>query len=869
MKVIRALLARVRAVFRRDAIADEIREELDFHLAARTEEYERDGLAADEARRRARRRVGNVALLRDRGYDIRGGGVIETVLQDVRYGIRLLGRQRGFSFLAITTLALGIGASTAVVSVIDAAILRPLPYPDPEQLVEIEVEEDNGPGERITPLPSTADLRLWAEASQSFTHLAFRSSASWTIVDGAEPERLTAAEITEGYLEMHEVAPLRGRSLTADDMRPGAPLAILISEGYWLRRFGGRDDVVGQTVRYDDQVATIVGVVPRTFYPNTPIWRSRVVRADFDTMRGMGGRLYGRLRDGVGANEAAAELTRLTLSVDWGAGRGNPRVLVTSLRDRTAARSAETGTVLAGAVLSVLLLACINVAGLLVARGATRQPELAVRTAIGAGRFRLARQLLTESLVLAVAGGSAGVAGAWLVLDALVPNIPMTLPANSEATLNPSVLAFAAALSLGTGLVFGVLPAVRLTRQRADRAMANADRRSAASLPRKSGQFLIATEVALAVVLVAGAGLMLRSLDRILAVDLGFDPSAIVTMPVSLVDADAATSDQYYRALINAIRALPGVEAAGAGDQVPLLGASTFMSARAPGGDSVPVNIRRVLPGYFDAIGLPVIAGRGFTESEAAGSALVSVVVSEAAARQLYPDSLALGRRLTFMRQELEIVGVVGNLRHWGPLREADVEMYVPYGPAQSLSLPDWGMTIVIRATESATVTAHQLRQTALSIGPRVIVEDVRSGRESYGDTITTPRQRTVLLALLGALGLLLALVGIFGMTAYAVARRTREIGVRMAFGARPGHVVRRMVADAAWPIAIGTVLGLGTAALTTRVIESFLFETTPTDPVTFATAAVALATTGLIAAWLPARRAARVDPVAALRAEG
>jgi predicted permease len=518
-------------------------------------------------------------------------------------------------------------------------------------------------------------------------------------------------------------------------------------------------------------------------------------------------------------------------------------------------------------VLSVLLIACINVAGLLMARGYTRQPELVVRTAIGAGRGRLVRQLLTESLVLAIIGGVTGVAAAALMLDTLVANIPMTLPANSPARMNAAVLGYATALTLVTGVLFGLQPALRMTGRRSRPMVPVSGRVTGSLLTRRGGQILIGAEIVLAVVLVAGAGLMVRSLRHILDVDMGFDPASFMAMEVTLVD-EGVDATRYYASLADTIRAMPGVEAVGAGDQVPLMGASLNVIVRGPDGTPGPVNARRVGRGYFHALGLPVVAGRDFNDDDIRAATVSSVVLGEAAARELFADTLALGRRITFQDAELEVVGVVRDIRHWGPLREGETEIYLPSGPALPMSLPEFGMTMVVRPTASVPVTADRLRHAAISIGPRVVVEDIRSGRDLYGATITTSRQRTVLLSLLGGLGLVLALVGIFGMTAYAVARRTREIGVRIALGARPDHVVRRMVADAAWPIAIGTVLGLGAATMATRVIESFLFETTPTDPVTFAAVAIVLATSGLVAAWVPARRAARVDPVAALRAE-
>ena len=674
---------------------------------------------------------------------------------------------------------------------------------------------------------------------------------------------------------MHGVTPLLGRDFTREDTEPGAPAVALLGYGYWQSRYAGRRDVIGETIRLNDGVATIVGVLPASFGADTPVSRPLRVPPDEVTRRGTGRvTVYARLRPGITVNQAAAELSARMAGQPLPDGSAQPaRAVVSSRLESTVGRYRTTVAILAGAVGLILLLACVNVAGLLLARGAARQSELALRASLGAGRPRLIRQLLTEGLVLAMAGGGAGVLLAWLSLDAIVANIPMSLPSDTAVTLNLRVLAATVALLVPTVLLFGLAPALSLSRVRIGPALARGERQPGSSLTRRGGQALIATEVALAVVLVAAAGLMLRSFARLQAVDLGFNPDGLVTMEVLPLDRDPAAHKAYYSALVERVRTVPGVASAGLVDYFPLGDGTSFTGFRGGGGgERVPVSVFGALPGYFETIDAALRAGRFPTDADLA-SGLRGAVINESGARQLFPDGPALGREIsTSFGDDPEpwtVLGVIGDLRHGGPLgrrSENYSQVFLPLEPTE-FDL-NHAMMVVLRPRGRAPDLGNRLREAARSIGPRVLVERVRTGNDWFGDRVVTPRRRTVLLSLLGGLGLVLALVGVFGMTAYAVERRTAEIGVRMALGARPGRVVATMVRDSAAPIVVGTLVGLGGAALATRVIESFLFETTPTDAATFAAVALALVAAGCFAALVPATRAARVDPVATLRAE-
>ena len=862
------LRARLRGLLHRNAVADEIREELEFHVRMRAEEYQRRGESLPVAARHAADRVGNLAVLRDRGYDERGGGVMETVLQDVRYGLRLLWHHRGFSAVAIVTLALGIGMSTALASVIDAAMLHPLPYPHPEQLVDVEIDSLGPNGQRERFGPSIEDVRTLASASHAMqTFGVWRTLAVKPITDGPNPERLSDIEISDGYLELYGVTPLLGRGIRADDMRDDAELVLLLGYDYWTRAFGGREDAIGKTIRFDDGTFTIVGVLPKRFGRDTPIWRPIRLTPFVFTKRGLGTDIDARLRPGVTVEAAEHELTNiLARGPDWTPGQ---TVRLSSLLDADVRQSRTTVGILAGAVGLILLIACVNVAGLLLARGATRVPELAIRAAIGAGRLRLVRQLLTESLLLAAVGGAAGVLVAWWSLDAIVTNIPITLSTDAPAALNWRVLGFSAALALATGLIFGLAPALRLSRVRVSGALARGSRRTGSPLSRRGGQVLIASETMLALVLLAGAGLMLRSFSRILAVDLGFKPDTIVTLEATPVASDAATFTNYYRSLVDTIRTMPGIAAVGAIDDLPLGGSSMITSVTSATVTTGGANVRQVLPGYFEAMGFAPVSGRFPTDADVAGGRNIAVL-NQAEARHLFPDGAVVGRAVTINKTMAEVIGVTRDIRWWSPTAPLNWrqpgEVFTLYRPTADYR-PS-ALIAVVRPAGGTRIVGEQLRQAAQHVGARALVGRVRSGTDWLDDRVVTPKQRTVLLTLLGALGLVLTLVGIIGMTAYAVTRRTQEIGVRMAFGARSADVVRMMLGDAAVPVAIGLVLGIGSAVLATRAIATFLFQTTTTDPATFAAVAVTLATTACLAAWIPARRAARVDPVTALRAE-
>lgn len=872
---LRVAIAILRGVTRRDVVTEEIREEMRFHVDMRAVELERRGVDAATAHRFAAQRFGNFALMQDRGYDVRGGGLMDTIVQDIRFGLRLLLKHRAFSLAAILTLAVGIGVSAALFSVIDSALLRPLPYPHPEQLVSIDVEVPNNSGGTSRYAPSMSDVRAWRDAVSVLSHIGAGRVGGFMplIVDAGTPERRKVGDPSEDFLETYGVTPVIGRALTESDTREGAPAVALLGYSYWQTRLAGDAAVIGRTIRIDGTPTTVVGVVQKGFYPDTAIWRPQQFQASFLNRRGSGKPVVARLQPGITIETAAKELTRLAAAdITNGPTPVAPRVLLTSLyADETRGYGATIRT-LAWAVSLLLAIACVNVTGLLLARGTIREGELAIRASIGAGRGRLIRQLLTESLLVAMAAGVLGVCCAWLTLDALVSILPLSLPENSPPTINLFVLGSALALACATAVIIGLMPAISLSRagQTLGTHLSTAGRRVGSSFSKRRGQLLVSLQVAVALVLLSGSGLAARSLARLLAVDVGYDPDRVLTMEVEPLDQSGDVRARYYADLVQTLRAAPEFEAISAIDQISLGGGGSYRFPTTETGQAVSGPQRTIMPGYFEALGVRPIAGRLLADGDSS-SGESPVVINDVSARTFFNDA-PIGQTVRTDGKDarvFRIVGVVRNIRHGGPQSRVQPEMYMLPEPAVG-GRDEWRttMAIVMRLRKGASISEKRLHEMAESIGPRVLVGRIRSAHELVGEKVATPRNRVVLFSVLGGFGLALTLVGVFSVTAYAVARRTREIGIRTAFGARPHQLVMAFVADAAKPTAIGILLGVAGAYYATRLLKPFLFQTTPGEPATLAVVAGVIGVATCLAAWIPARRATRVDPVIALRAD-
>ncbi len=795
---------------------------------------------------------------------------MESVIQDVKFGVRLLWKQRGFSSVALATLALGIGATTAIFCVADAALIRPLPYDKPEQLFLLGLVQAARP--TSTQASSLEDMDQWRTLAHVFSHVGAASSETKVVVGAEEPESISVTLASLDYLPMYGQSPLLGRAFTTDDERLGAPPVALLGYRYWKSRYQADSSVLGKTISFANGSAMIVGVLG----DDEARVQAKIVmplQATEERRRARQYSVYGRLREGVTVAMAQRETDALLARLDDGSPRykGYSTRLISQFEMATRT-SRPTVNVLVGAVGFVLLIACVNVASLQLARGAVRQTELAIRAAIGAGRRRLIRQLLTESLLLSFAGSVLGTLIAWLVLDVLVANVPIRISSDVTVGLNLRVLGATIALATISGLVFGLMPAIRLSSIGLNALLSHGSRGVRTTLSRAASGILISIEIAAAIVLVTGAALMLRSFARISELPLGFDANHFFTLEAAPIDNRPEVFGPYYASLLHQIRQLPSVESAGGTPDLPLSGNMSFTRVTSKG-VAVAVILQETTPGYFEAAGVPLLAGR-LPNGPDVGD-LSWMVLSERAAKQLFPGESALGGRVKYRDTWRDVIGIVGNVESNGFERPVDAaQLYVAYTGGSGYSTDLTGrasgeaLVILVHPRDAGTGLAEVLRQTAKSIGPSVIVRRVRPGHEWWSDNVVRPRQRTVLLGILGGLGLLLALVGVFGVTSFAVSRRVSEIGVRMAFGARPGQVVGTMLKDATLPIAAGIPGGVIGAFYLSKVISTFLYKTAPRDPWAFAAAALLLAVSGLVAAWLPARRAAKVDPVVALRAD-
>jgi predicted permease len=798
---------------------------------------------------------------------------METILQDARYALRMLRRQPGYTFMAVLTLALGIGAATALFSVIDAAVLHPLPYANPERLANaLAVAPPDPQGRSSKSAPSLVDVRRWRSLPSVVAAATFRPSAPVSVVDsGGGPERVVVSLMSEGMLEVCGTPPVIGRTLTEADVAAGAPPVVLLGYRYWRSHFGGSPDALGKTVRFVDAngwagpagTATIVGVVPDAFFSAAAMWRAMTIDPKFktDEKRGSGRDVVVRLADGASFADVAKEAVALS-NRDASEQQRLAGVELDSWLDESSEGYATTLKTLGMAVGLVLVIGCINIAGLLFARGAARRPEFAIRASIGAGRRRLVRQLLTESLVLAAIGGGLGVLLAWLLLDTLTTLVPLRLPSSSTVSINGLVLLFAVGLSVTTAVIFGIIPAFSSSRVSLAGGL-NSGGRHGSALSRRIGQTLIGVEVALAVVMLAGSALLVRSLMAATSVDVGLDPSKFVSIDVAPMSQEPAALAAYYRDLHARLAATPGVAAVAEADSFAI-GGRTFSTGffRVGASSSRPQGLttRHVTPGYVEAVGQRLVRGRLPAAGELSDNALV--LINEMAAALLFPDSEPVGQAVTILpSQPGTIVGVVGNVKQDGPLYDAAPEALVfdtrpPRGP----------LWVLVRPAPEARVTGEALRGIANDIGPRVFVDKIQTGTDWLATRIETPRHRTALFGLLAGLGVLLTLVGTFGITGYAVARRTQEMAVRLAFGARPDQVVRTVLTASVWPAALGALAGLGASFVATRAIAKFLFQVSPTDPATLGLVCVMVAVAAALAAWLPARRASHVDPVQVLK---
>jgi putative ABC transport system permease protein len=798
---------------------------------------------------------------------------------DLRYAARLLAAAPGFTVIVVLVLTLGIGANTAIFSILNGVLLEPLPFADAARLVAIDTTVRNEPDDT-----AYLDFLDWQKQATTIDRMAAYASAAATLTGTGEAVSIPLAVVTHDLFPLLGVAPIQGRVFgPADDAR-GAPRTAVISDGLWTRQFSRDPAIIGSTVRLDGDAVTLVGVMPAGFeFPfdaedPTDIWMpvmaSRFAAQWADERGASFLKALGRLRSGVEVPAAQAELSAIAAHIDQANPRNGSRGIVVRRFQDVLVGDYRLGlVVLLSAVAAVLLIACANVANLLLARGTARRREIAVRTALGASRGRIVRQFLSEGLVLAALGGAGGTLVALWGVDALVRISPIQIPRLHTVQIDQRVLAFTLLASMVTGILCGLVPAFQLSRSDPGDALKDGDRGGSGARGTRTRQILVVAEVALSLVLLVSAGLLLRSLMVLQRVSPGFQTERAIVMQVMLPQtryADAAAMTGFYRRLHDEVRALPGATATAISTTLPLSGSNVGVGFVVDGrpadpGTRTSAAFFGVSPEYFSAMGIPLLRGRGFTERDNEQAPGV-IVVSETMAAKYWPGEDPIGKRVKISYNNTglrEIVGVAGDVKQGDLTDTKAAQMYAPF-----VQVPWPFLAAVVRTTAAAEATAGALRQALARLDPEQAAGEIRTLDQYVSRSIATPRFTALLVGSFASLALLLAGFGLYGVMAYSVAQRGREIGIRMALGAQARDVRALVVGQALRMGAAGLGIGLVGALLVTRVLESLLFGVSAADPVTFAGVSAALVAVLLLAAYLPARRATRVDPIVALRTE-
>jgi putative ABC transport system permease protein len=799
------------------------------------------------------------------------------LMSDVRHALRMLAKNRGFAIVALLTMGLGIGANTAVFSVVDATLLRPLPFADPDRLVAVyETAERTAVERRGLSYPNFRD---WQREARSFEGLAVAPFARFTLRLGDMPERLTGELVSWNYFDVLGVRPAGGRGFTPDDDRQGQAPVVVLSDALWEQAFHRDPSVIGRAVRVDEQLCTVVGIMPPGFAgrsDSAQLWIPIGRFTDAATLNNRGERwmdiAVGRLKPGVGEEQARSELQAIAGQLDkmFPSDAGRRSAGVAPLRDEFFGQIRPVLLVLLGAVGFVLLIACVNVANLLLARGSVRRREVAVRSTLGAMRGRIIRQLLTESVVLSILGGAAGLLAAFWSIDLLVALSPVTLPSFVRIGVNPQVLAFTSLTCVVSGLLFGVAPAIAASRTDLVSTLKAGSREDGGSGSIRLRKGLVAAEIALALVLLVGAGLMLRTMQRLQAFDPGFRPAGLVTLRVALPGASGNDVDavraRFAQTLLERVRDLPTVTSASLSSDVPLGSSVSATIARFDEGDRAPVRIYRhvVSPGHFQTLGVPLLAGRDFTAGDRQGADHVAIV-SRAMARRHWPIGDALHKRFRIGSAAFEVVGIVGDVKHRQLLEAdtADPDVYLPL-----FQRPAQGFSVLARTSGDVQPVVSAIRQAVRNLNGDVPVFAVATGEELLAGQTARARFGSAMLVVFALLALTLTMVGIYGVTAFAVSRQMRQVGIRIALGATRGDVLRHVLGGGLAFILAGLGIGIAAALALTRLLETLIYGVSATDPATFVSVVALLGAVGLLACYLPALRATRIDPVVALRAE-
>ncbi|HUB77864.1 MAG TPA: ABC transporter permease [Bryobacteraceae bacterium] len=880
MNRVTEFLRRVRMLFRGSAFDRDLHEEMRVHMEMREQSLIRDGLAPDAARAAARRQFGNATLLRETSGDAWGWRGVEHLALDLRYGARSLARTPGFTLLAILTLALGIGANTAIFSVVNAVLLNPLAYRNPDRLVTL-LHYGNAP---VAP----ANYVDWRDQSRSFDAMA--AAEYWTpnLTGTDTPESIPGLHVTPNLFPLLGIAPLMGRTFPpAGDESVPTP-EVVLSYRLWQRRFGGDPNVLGRSMLLDGTGYTIVGVMPAAFkFPpfwatHAELWVPMAFAGRLQSREGNSLRVFARLKQGATLASARAEIAAITGRLERQFPGTNRGVELTPLKENVVGQVETPLLIVLCGVGFVLLIACANVAHMLLARTADRQREIAVRSALGAGRGRVMAQFLTENLLLASLGAAAGLLLAYWGVRAVVALSPADIPRVETVAVDGRAILFLLAVTAITAALFGVAPALQSNAANLSGALKEGGRGGSDGVARNRLRgFLVASEFALAFVLLIGAGLMIRSFAALEAVNPGFDPHHVLSMVVSVAgsrEAPEGPRELFYRQLMDRVRTVPGVESVGAINHLPLAGDVwewDFQIAGRPKprpGESPGAVYRIAMPGYFETMRLPIRRGRGIAATDDSRAPGVAVI-NETAAKKYWPGEDPIGQRITIEKDSwVTIVGVCANARQYDWASEPDPEVYLaglqdrPFlgGADSHMSY----ITLVIRTAGNPADMASAVKQTVWSMDRNLPISQVLTMDQAVADATAQPRFLMMLLAIFAGVALVLAAVGIYGVMSYAIARRTHEIGIRISLGASRYDVLRMVLRQGMTQALAGSLVGIAGALALTRLMSRMLYGVRPTDPLTFAAVPLVLGAAALAAICVPARRATRIEPTVALRQE-
>jgi predicted permease len=884
------LFHRIQSLLRSEQLHGEILEELSFHIDERTKENIRRGMSAQAARQEAEQRFGRLSRIREQGYELRSAGWVEDLLQDVRYELRTLFNHRYFSFATVLTLALGIGACTAIFSLVNAVLLRSLPYGEPEKLVYLFTPNVHLklPAEVFG--PSDADFFDLQTQNHSFADMTLFQQAVYNLAVGDKVERVGAAKVDADFFTTLRSGPEIGRAFDTNDEQAGSEHVVVLSHALWVSMFGGRSDVLGKSLWLDGQAYHVIGVMPKDFgfphksdlkYGNghidmTQLWLPSALTQQEKAYRdGGNGEVVARLNPGVTLRQAQADVRTLMSQINLLHSEHFPRGwtgLLRPFRDSALGPVRPLMWLLLGAVGFVFLIACGNAANLLLARAAGRSSELGIRAALGARQSRLLRQLLTESLMLSLSAGVIGIGLAYLFLHGLLKLNPGDIPRMQDANIDLRVLWFAFAVSVVTGAMFGILPAISATRVSVTEFLKSGGMRGVVGDRKQARKVLVMAQVALVVILLTGAGLLLRSYEKVVSVPRGFADSTIA-MNVSLSPEYATGEKQkaFLRELLDRIRQAHGVESVGLVDCLPLSNSeslSFFEAEGYPNEKRQLVESRRITPDYLSAMQIRLIKGRTFNDSDQSGSLPVAVV-NQAFADKYFPGMDASGRHIRDFAKApwITIVGVIGDVRNTSLEAAAPPQIYYPLWQRVKNEAPLMnGVYVTVRSTLPSGAVASEIRAAARGLNPTLAISDVHMMGDLVSQASARRRFQTTLLIVFSTMATFLAFVGVYGLLAYSVRQRTGEIGLRMALGSSRTSVLRLILREGFRLVGIGLALGLIASLALTRLLQGFLYGVGAFDPTTFLVVPIMLLIATLVACLIPSCKAAAVDPINALR---